>query len=186
HNKPVAVGSGGMNSLVLPLDKAEAFRTNLDAYDKPLVTWTQYQAKRGESIDAIAKRHGLTGAQLRAANDTLKLDKRGRLRVAGAVIVPIKGSAASNIGVAAMPALPVPVAKQPARLSVSTPTASSAGTPRAAPKTAAASAKTYVVRAGDTLYGIAQRFNIAVDALRAANRLAANAVIKPGLRLQLP
>ena len=191
HNKPVAVGSGGMNSLVLPLDKAETFRTNLEAYDKPLVTWTQYQAKRGESIDAIAKRHGLTGAQLRSANDTLRLDKRGRLRAAGPVIVPIRGGGASNIAVASTPV--GSVSKQTARVVVSTPTASSAGTPRSAPKAAApatkpasASAKTYIVRAGDTLYGIAQRFNVAVDALRAANRLAANAVIKPGLRLQLP
>jgi membrane-bound lytic murein transglycosylase D len=179
HNKPVAVGGNdGMNTLVLPLDRAEAFRTNLEGYDKPLVTWTQYPARRGEAIDAIAKRHGVTAAQLRAANDSLKLDKRGRLRSAGPVLVPIRG------GPTVLPGAPAPKA---ARVTVTTPTASSAGAPRAiARPTPAATAGTYVVRTGDTLYGIAQRFNVAVEALRQANRLGAGAMIRPGLKLQLP
>jgi LysM repeat protein len=101
----------------------------------------------------------------------VKLDKRGRLRAAGPVLVPIRTAAHS-------------AAAKVARVSVSTPTASSAGSPR--PTARAAAPASYVVRAGDTLYGIAQRFNVAVDALRQVNRLAANAVIKPGLRLQLP
>jgi len=37
-----------------------------------------------------------------------------------------------------------------------------------------------------TLYGIAQRFHTGVDALLAANRLAANTVLQPGLKLRLP
>ncbi|HET9469997.1 MAG TPA: transglycosylase SLT domain-containing protein, partial [Usitatibacter sp.] len=52
HRKPVAVASDG--TLVLPLDKAETFKENLEANEQPLVTWTTYQAKRGESLDAIA------------------------------------------------------------------------------------------------------------------------------------
>jgi membrane-bound lytic murein transglycosylase D len=183
HTKPVAVGANGMNTLVLPLDRADAFRENLEAYDKPLVSWTQYQARRGESIDAIAKRHGIAGGQLRAANDTVKLDKKGRLRVAGPVLVPMKGAAT------AMAANPAQV--KVARVNVSTPTASSAGAPRAsvaaAPaKTAAAGVKSYVVKAGDTLYNIGQRFNVAVDRIRALNRLSAKAVLRPGMTLRLP
>ena len=181
HNKPVAVGSGGMNALIVPLDKAEAFRTNLEGYDKPLVSWTQYSARRGESLDSVAKRHGLTTAQLRAANDSVKLDKRGRLRVASQLAVPIRGAATA--------AAVAPASTKAARITVTTPTASSAGAPRATARPAPAepsAARTYVVRAGDTLFGIAQRFNVAVDALRAANRLGASSAIKPGLKLQLP
>jgi len=37
HNKPVAVAQG---TLILPLDKADAFESNLAAYDQPLVSWT--------------------------------------------------------------------------------------------------------------------------------------------------
>ena len=171
HNKPVAIASTG--TLVLPIDKAETFRSNLEAYDKPLVSWTQYQAKRGESIDAIAQRFGLPGAQLRLANDTTRLDKKGRLRAAGPVLVPMhKGAPAA---MAAAPAARV------ATLVV--PTAASVSTPRAA---APSAARTYTVRTGDTLYGIARRFNTAVDTLLSLNKLSASSVINPGLKLRLP
>src|SRR6185503_19561654 len=42
--KPVAVASSG-NTLVLPRDKADTFRENLENYDKPLVSWTTYNAR---------------------------------------------------------------------------------------------------------------------------------------------
>jgi membrane-bound lytic murein transglycosylase D len=174
HNKPVAVASSG--TLVVPLDKADTFRTNLEAYDEPLVTWTTYQAKRGESLDAIARHHGLTVAQLRSANDSVRLDKRGRLRQAGPVLVPLrKGTAVAN----------TPAAAQPARVaSLSVPTAA-AGSPPAR-SSVAASGRTYVVRAGDTLYSIAKRFGTAVDTLLELNKLTARSVLQPGLHLRLP
>ena len=181
HNKPVAVADAGTNTLVLPLDRAAAFRENLESYDKPLVSWTTYQARRGEAIDAIARRHGATAAEIRAANDSIKLDKKGRLRAAGPLLVPLAKGA-----VAKLPAhtAEVKVAAAPARLTVSTPTASSAGSPqRPSP---VATAKYYVVKAGDTLYSIAQRFNTAVDTLRSMNKLSVKAAIHPGLKLRLP
>ena len=187
HTKPVVMGSGGASTLVLPLDKADTFRENLESYDKPLVTWTQYNARRGESLDAIASRHGMAPAQLRAANDTVKLDKRGRLRAAAPILVPMKGMA-----IAMAPHATAKVA----RLNVTTPTASSAGTPHAAAvmrkaapeakRSVFAQAKTYVVQAGDTLYSIAQRFDVALDRLRSLNHLTARTMIKPGLTLRLP
>ncbi len=176
HNKPVAVASTG--TLVVPVDKAEAFQENLESYDKPLVSWTTYTAKKGESIDTIARKHGLTRAQLRAVNDTLKLDKRGRLRAGGPVLVPMRHPTAT-IHTA----------------SISVPTASTGAAPRAAasrPSAAAraaqlaAASRTYVVRAGDTLYGIARRFDTAVDTLRHLNRLSVRSPIYPGLKLRLP
>lgn len=184
HNKPVAVASAGTNTLVLPLDKAEAFRENLESYDKPLVTWTQYQARRGESLDAIARRHGVTATQLRSANDSVRLDKRGRLRAAGPVLVPIRSGKAAPV-----PAEKVALARPAAAaalVTVSTPTASSAGSPQRVAASVAGAARYYTVRAGDTLFGIAQRFGTAVDKLRSLNKLSARSVIQPGLRLRLP
>lgn len=169
HNKPVAVSASGTNKLVLPIDKVETFKANLEAYDKPLVSWTSYDAKRGESIDAIAKRHKLSAGQLRAANDALKLDKRGRLRAAAQMLVPIRGEAVAK----------TPVAAQLVKVS-------SRPQPESPVRAAAASARTYVVRAGDTLYSIAQRFNTGVEALLSLNKLHAKSVIQPGLRLRLP
>jgi membrane-bound lytic murein transglycosylase D len=172
HNKPVAVASTG--TLVVPLDKADLFRENLESYDQPLVSWTTYTAKKGESIDAIAKKHGLTAAQLNLANDSLKVDKKGRLRVGGPVLVPMRPAAK-----AAETHAPKPI--EPHVASVAKPAA-----PAAAPHPAPAPATTsYVVRAGDTLYSIARRFNTAVDHLLAINKLAPTAVIYPGLKLRL-
>jgi membrane-bound lytic murein transglycosylase D len=89
HNKAVASSTG---TFIVPVDRADAFKANLESYDKPLVTWTTYQAKRGESLDAIAHSHNLTPAQIRAANGDVKLDKRGRLRAAGPIMVPMKAA----------------------------------------------------------------------------------------------
>ena len=165
-NKPVAVAPAG---LVLPLDKAEMFKANLEAYDKPLVSWTTYRARRGESLDAIARHHGTTMAQLRAANDSIRLDRRGRLRWAAPVLVPIRARA---------------VSAKPRVAAVSVRTASIGIPPRAA-TTSSRVASWYTVRAGDTLYAIALRFDIALDALRGLNRLSASSLIHPGLRLRL-
>ena len=164
HNKPVASGTG---LFILPLDKADAFKANLESYDKPLVSWTTYQAKRYEALDAIAKRHALTVAQLKAANPELKVDKKNRLRVATAMMVPIKHDARELVKVAHVAAV----------------------APKGAAPVAAHSAPTlrlYTVRAGDTLYGIALRYKTGVDSLLDLNRLSANAVLQPGLKLRLP
>jgi LysM repeat protein len=48
-----------------------------------------------------------------------------------------------------------------------------------------AAQQSYVVRAGDTLYSIARRFNTAVDTLLSLNRLTHASVIQPGLKLRL-
>jgi len=164
HNKPVASGTG---LFILPLDKADAFKANLESYDKPLVSWTTYQAKRYEALDAIAKRHALTVAQLKAANPELKVDKKNRLRVATAMMVPIKHDARELVKVAHVAAV----------------------APKGAAPVAAHSAPTlrlYTVRAGDTLYGIALRYKTGVETLLDLNRLSANAVLQPGLKLRLP
>ena len=161
--KPVAVASSS-HTLVLPLDKADAFRENLESYDKPLVSWTTYNARRGESLDAIARKHGLTAGQLRAVNDTLKLDRRGHLRSAGPVLVPITRSATH---VAAAPVHAV-----------------STGAPAHA--RLAGKSSSYVVKAGDTLYGIAQRHDTEVDELQRLNHLTPHAVLRPGEKLRVP
>jgi membrane-bound lytic murein transglycosylase D len=161
HNKPVAVASTG--TLVVPRDRADAFRANLQSYDQPLVSWTTYAAKKGESIDAIARKHGLTAAQLRLANDTTRLDKKGRLRAAGPVLVPLSPGAK---------AAPAAVAAAPQAKAAAQPPATSA-------------VRSYVVRAGDTLYAIAQRFDTEVEEIVSLNRLAGS-LIKPGLKLRLP
>ena len=166
HNKPVAVTPTG--TLIVPLDKADTFRENLENYDKPLVNWTTYAGKRGESVDAIAHRHGVTVAQLRAVNDKFKLDKKGRLRVAQQVLVPIHAAKSATL---------VQVAQAE--------TAVASDTPESTARHIASSVRWYTVRAGDTLYSIARRANTALDTLLHLNNLAPTAILRPGLKLRL-
>jgi membrane-bound lytic murein transglycosylase D len=166
YNKPVAVAHTG--TLVVPLDKAEAFRENLGNWDKPLVTWTTIPAKKGESVDAIAKRYGLSGASLRQVNN-LQVNRKGRLTAAQPVLVP--GRPGGTVQVAANVAAPAAPPAPPKSEPVAAPTRS---------------AGFYTVRAGDTLYGIARQFGKAVPDILRLNNLTARAVIQPGLRLRLP
>ena len=163
HNKPVAVAPTG--TLIVPLDKADTFRTNLENYDKPLVTWTTYMAKKGDSLEAIGKRHKVPPAQMRAVNESVKLDRNGRLKTAQQVLVPISKQA-------------------PVQLAQAAPATTDAAPEGRAPRIAAAIG-TYTVRAGDTLYGIARKANVAVDNLLHLNGLTASSVLKPGLKLRL-
>ena len=163
HNKPVAIAPEG--TLILPLDKADAFKANLESYDKPLVSWTTYAAHKGESLDAIAHKHNVTMAQLRAANDPIKLDKKGRLRASGPVLVPIKRDPKEPIKVAQLTA-----EKRAAQAAIP----------------AAPTLRIYTVRPGDTLYAIAQRYRTAVDTLLDLNNLPASVVLQPGLKLRVP
>jgi membrane-bound lytic murein transglycosylase D len=170
HNKPVAVVPTG--TLVLPLDKAEVFRENLEAWDQPLVTWTTIQGKKGESIHAIAKRHGLSGTTLRQVNN-LQVNRNGRLTASQPILVPGRSRPAVTPVAAARPAVAAPV-----------PAGAAAPAPAAAAP-AARSTSFYTVKAGDTLYGIARQFGRAVPDLLHLNNLSARAVIQPGLRLRV-
>jgi len=51
---------------------------------------------------------------------------------------------------------------------------------------AACRARTYEVRAGDTLFSIAQRFHTTVQAIARANRLDPNGILRIGVRLKIP
>ncbi len=167
HNKPVAA----TGQLILPLDKAEAFRENLENYNQPLVSWTTYSAKRGEALHSIARRYGVTAGQLRSVNDPIRLDRKGRLRAAQPVLVPMRKAA---------PVQAAKVASQPVKAAAVAP----ASRERAG-SAVARTVSSYTVRTGDTLYGIAQRFNTALERLLHLNQLTASSTIRPGLKLRL-
>jgi len=172
HNKPVAIAYTG--TLLVPMENADAFRMNLGNWDKPLVSWNTISGKKGESVDAIAKRYGLSGAALRQVN-SLKVDKKGRLLAAQPILVPGKGA-------------PVTVASAPAKApggNAAAPAQAQAAKPAETRNQPAAKPPYYTVKSGDTLHGIARQFGKAVPDLLRLNNLTARASIQPGLRLRL-
>ncbi len=68
YNRPVATSKGNVHEILLPVSAAQTFTDNLSSYDKPLVSWQAYHAKRGERMDHIANKFGINVAQLREAN----------------------------------------------------------------------------------------------------------------------
>jgi membrane-bound lytic murein transglycosylase D len=74
-------------NLLVPVDKADKFRHNLDsgAWD----SWQPYAAQKGERLEAIARRFDVSVARLKEHNQFhLKRDKLARAQT---ILVPIKG-----------------------------------------------------------------------------------------------
>jgi LysM repeat protein len=119
----------------------------------------------GDTLSSIARRFGTTVGAIQLANGIVDAN---RIRVGTSLTVP--GSPATA------PATPAPA---PAVTPTPAP-ASATGAP--AGRTVSVS---YVVRNGDSLSSIAQRFGVRLSALRTANRLTGDQ-LSPGQRLSIP
>jgi len=67
HNRPVILQNDN-NILLLPVEKVETFVNNLDATELRLVSWQSYQPKKGERLDKLAPRFGISTEKLRSIN----------------------------------------------------------------------------------------------------------------------
>jgi membrane-bound lytic murein transglycosylase D len=128
--------------IVLPADKVEVFHENLTRHDEnSLVSWKTYQPGRGEKLEAIAKKFGLSAAQLREVNGIAP-----RARALPAVmVVPTNGADARLRRMPIMYAPPIPVATV-RRIA-------------------------HTVKPGETLASIAARYRVRIEDLKRWNRL---------------
>ena len=92
HNRPVILQENA-DVLLLPVDKAEGFRTNLEGYNEPLVSWQAYQSKKGERLDKVAPRFGLSVAKLKSVNG---LSPRSKVSSGQSLLVPLNGEDADS------------------------------------------------------------------------------------------
>jgi membrane-bound lytic murein transglycosylase D len=131
----------------LPTDKIEVFRANLLKHDeKALVSWQAYQPKKGDSLESLAKKFGMTVGQLKEVNGIAP-----RARVLPALlVVPVNGAAVETKRMPIMYAPPIPA---PGQRTV-----------------------THTVKLGETLPAIAQRYRVSVEDLRQANKIGRLAV----------
>ena len=86
----------------------------------------------------------------------------------------------------ALPATPGTFAPTPATTPAATPPPSVAPTGTPAPSATPAIARTYKVKQGDTLRGIAQRFGVTKAAILAVNDLGSPPVLTPGQTINIP
>jgi membrane-bound lytic murein transglycosylase D len=85
YDRPLINSEHESLELLLPIMAAQTFRTNLASYEKPLVNWQTYQAKRGERMDKIASKFGINLAQLRDVND---LSSQAKMKKSTTLLVP--------------------------------------------------------------------------------------------------
>jgi len=154
-NRPVILAEHDPK-ILLPRDKVALFQANLAAHKGPLASWKTYQAKHGESLAAIAKRHGITLANLRTVNSLPagQTTVQTTARTVG-LLVPSTPQASKQLAQLRLPG--------PARLAT----------------------RIHTVRAGDTLYDLARRYGTTVQQLRTLNNLRGN-LLKIGARLRVP
>ena len=89
YNRPVLTATEGPHEILLPVGKDNEFTSNLANYDKPLVSWQTYTAKRGERLDSVARKFGVSVAQLRDVND---IGAKSKLPTSRPLLVPAQGS----------------------------------------------------------------------------------------------
>lgn len=111
YNRPIMPGSTD-SSLVLPVDKVAVFQSNLQQHedeDKPLCLWKTYTLKKGEKLDAVAARSGITLARLKQLNG---INHRTKVRAGFNILVP-NSSAVGNSSTYLLASLPQTPADPP-------------------------------------------------------------------------
>ena len=135
---PVSVSS----RIVLPADRVEVFRANLQKHDeKALVSWQAYEPRKGDTVESLAKKFGMSVAQLKEVNG---IGPKTRALPA-TIVVPINGGAIDSKRLPIMYAPPIPL--QGTR------------------------SFTHTVKLGETLPSIAQRYRVSIDDLRSWNKI---------------
>ena len=139
HNRPVILQDQA-EVLLLPVDKVEIFRANLEKNDQRLVSWRAYESRKGEPFVEIAKRFDISLEQLRTANGLSRYAVQSNGQT---LLVPV-GENEMNEEFSPFNMHATAVQEM--------------------------SGFVYVVRKGDTISGIARKFHVSQASLIAMNR----------------
>lgn len=173
--------------LVLPADKVDTFISNLEQHDDPLISWQTYTFKKGDKLEKLAPRFGLSLAQLKSINGLN--GRRARVLPGQGLLVPARNlleGATLELASFTPPesSSPAPSRKGKrgagARHGKGKTAVASAGN-KGGKKAVVAKRMRYTVKKGDTLAGIARRFNIEPRDIARFNRVKNG--IKPGQQL---
>jgi LysM repeat protein len=121
----------------------------------------RHQVRKGESLFTIARRNGVTVSALVAANG---ITNANHILVGQWLVIPPAGAPPAT------PIAPTPTTLAPAPDAIALPPAE----------------LTYVLRRGDSLTGVARRFNVTVAVLAAMNRIPNPNRVLVGTRLVIP
>ncbi|MFT3850712.1 MAG: LysM peptidoglycan-binding domain-containing protein [Propionivibrio sp.] len=169
HNRPVIKSD---TPLVIPADKVDTFMSNLEAHElsnKPLSLWQAYTLQRGDRLDKVAARFGMTTTNLKAING---IRGRAKMPPGFTLLVTRQQEEAAVQEIAALAEQENQPANETARAFTSE-------------RVVAESApSTHIVRKGETLASIARNNDLGLDELKRINGLKVSKVAV-GYRLSL-
>ncbi len=141
HHNRPVIAGADEHAILLPIDKAELFAAKLELPGQPLVSWQAYRLRAGETVPQVAARFGMSVETLRAVNG---IGAKARVPVGHTMLVP---------------------SQQPSQ--------ASAATLSNAVFTTVPQGRTFYYRVsrGDTLAGVAARYNVSAQDLRRWNNL---------------
>jgi membrane-bound lytic murein transglycosylase D len=151
-------------------DKLTARLSDASPADFSALKW--YTAKKGETLLTVARRFGVSRADVAEANS---LSTKARLRPGQELIIP--RAPATLLAARTDRAAPSAVASRAIAETAESPAATQ-------PSRQVAQATTYRVKRGDTLSSIAELFDTTVAKIKTWNRLSSNR-IAPGARLKI-
>jgi membrane-bound lytic murein transglycosylase D len=149
HNRPVILQKED-EFMLLPVENVGTFNTNLERASQPLVSWQACPTKKGEDLDDIASRYGITTEKLKSVNG---IHRSIKASTGQTLLVPLNGEQPENEFTAFNTHLP--------------PTDNSL-----------LNAIRHTVRRGDTLSGIARRYHVKLSSLKSWNRGVR--ILRPG------
>jgi membrane-bound lytic murein transglycosylase D len=153
-----ATDPDGPHHLLVPADKKDVLVEALNNLPREeRIQYRHHSVRRGDTLHMVANRYGVSVEAVRSANQL----KTNLLRAGQDLLIPVS----------TRPLVPA-VAAAPRPVSVAAPA------PKGGPVV-------HRVRAGDTLWSIARRYNVLVEQIRHWNLLDADDVIKLGQRLKI-
>jgi membrane-bound lytic murein transglycosylase D len=105
YSRPVMPGTAN-SPLVLPAEKIQTFLANLqnhEAQDKPLTAWLTHKLKKGEKLENVANRYGISPARLKQLNG---INARTKVTPGFALLVPGKDAIGHEDIAARLPQTP--------------------------------------------------------------------------------
>ncbi|MGG7056302.1 transglycosylase SLT domain-containing protein [Nitrosomonas sp. ANs5] len=157
HHRPVIQVKDAPRTLLLPVTQVRAFVSNLENYDKVLVSWRVYRAKQAETVQDLSNRYRIAAAKLAEING---ISERDALKKGQILLVPRDGS---SIRERTYLAHNIPTETKKPRFEQ----------------------LVYTVRKGDTLYDIAKRYGIDIQSLKSWNDVSDRLSVGQELTLRL-
>jgi len=170
--------------LRLPVGTADSVAVRLAALPpSDRVTIVTHYVERGETLSGISRRYHVTVEDIKSANHL----RSSRINPGQRLVIPTSGARARRSAPAGQASRSS--TRSTASRSTSTRSSSSGSSSAARSSTAtrtASSRRMHVVREGETLSGIAERFHVSVTSLQSTNQLNSRSVIHPGQSLRIP